>query len=222
MLGTLETHGRGGMAALTAPASGRSGGLSVARRTTTLAVADAARYAGGAGGRVGDADEASRCARVRAVHGVDLAQARCADRGPEPRRRDPAGCTLSRAGADPRAAAARLDNLDGQLRCVLAATGRCGGIEPSNALSGKLQVDLAARKTGLLTVPLDVSGTLDAPSVTLSRGAALGAAIGTAILPGVGTSAGARLGDKLAATSSRTCLDARIFGVTPACQTGWR
>jgi hypothetical protein len=48
-----------------------------------------------------------------------------------------------------------------------------------------------------LGVPLVVGGTLDAPSVTLSRSALLGAAVGTAIAPGVGTGAGASLGDKL-------------------------
>jgi hypothetical protein len=46
-------------------------------------------------------------------------------------------------------------------------------------------------------VPLVVGGTLDSPSVTLSRSALAGAAIGTLIAPGVGTAAGAGAGDKL-------------------------
>jgi uncharacterized protein involved in outer membrane biogenesis len=65
-------------------------------------------------------------------------------------------------------------------------------------LSGRVTVDLAsAAAGGALGVPLAVGGTLDAPSVTLTRGALLGAAIGTAVAPGVGTGAGAKLGDKL-------------------------
>jgi hypothetical protein len=49
-------------------------------------------------------------------------------------------------------------------------------------------------------VPLIVGGTLDSPSVTLSRSALLGAAIGTVIAPGVGTAGGAKVGDKLGDT----------------------
>ena len=48
-----------------------------------------------------------------------------------------------------------------------------------------------------MSVPLAVGGTLDEPSVMLSRSALLGAAIGTAIMPGVGTGAGANLGDRI-------------------------
>ena len=46
-------------------------------------------------------------------------------------------------------------------------------------------------------MPLVVGGTLDEPTVSLSRSALLGAAIGTALMPGVGTGAGANLGDRL-------------------------
>jgi hypothetical protein len=46
-------------------------------------------------------------------------------------------------------------------------------------------------------VPLLVGGTLDAPEVTLTRGALIGAAIGTAVMPGVGTGVGASMGDKV-------------------------
>ena len=44
---------------------------------------------------------------------------------------------------------------------------------------------------------LVVGGTLDAPSVTLTRGAMLGAAIGTMVMPGVGTGTGATIGDAI-------------------------
>jgi hypothetical protein len=59
-------------------------------------------------------------------------------------------------------------------------------------------VDLAAAALGgAVGVPLVLSGTLDAPEVTLTRGAMIGAAIGTTVLPGVGTGAGASIGDKI-------------------------
>lgn len=80
---------------------------------------------------------------------------------------------------------------------VLAATGEVN-IAPSRALSGRVRVDLTRGTTGQVTgVPLAVGGTLDDPQVTLTRAALLGAAIGTALMPGVGTSAGANLGDRL-------------------------
>jgi hypothetical protein len=61
-----------------------------------------------------------------------------------------------------------------------------------------VNVNLAQKVAGTaLGVPLTVGGTLDSPSVTLSRSALVGAALGTAIAPGVGTGAGAKLGDKL-------------------------
>ncbi len=80
---------------------------------------------------------------------------------------------------------------------VLAATGEVN-ISPSRALSGRVRVDMTRGTTGQVTgVPLAVGGTLDEPQVTLTRAALLGAAIGTALMPGVGTSAGANLGDRL-------------------------
>ncbi len=47
---------------------------------------------------------------------------------------------------------------------------------------------------GLVGVPLKVTGSLDAPQVTVPTSAIAGAAIGTAIIPGVGTVIGARIG----------------------------
>lgn len=102
----------------------------------------------------------------------------------------------------------QLDTLAGQVRTrgqaiqlsnlvassgALSATGQIN-ISPARALDGRISVDIAA---GVVGVPLLVGGTLDAPTVTLTRGALVGAAIGTAVMPGVGTGAGARLGDRV-------------------------
>jgi uncharacterized protein involved in outer membrane biogenesis len=77
----------------------------------------------------------------------------------------------------------------------LSATGQVA-IAPDKSLSGRVDVDVAGSH-GAFGVPLVVGGTMDAPSVTLTRGALAGAALGTVIAPGAGTSAGAKLGDKL-------------------------
>jgi hypothetical protein len=71
-------------------------------------------------------------------------------------------------------------------------------VSPARALGGRVTVELARGVTGgLVAVPVEVSGTLESPAVSVSRGALLGAAIGTAVMPGVGTGAGAKLGDKI-------------------------
>jgi hypothetical protein len=77
----------------------------------------------------------------------------------------------------------------------LAAHGNVS-IAPSKALSGRVVVDLTSAK-GAVNVPLLVGGTLDDPSVNLTRGALVGAAVGTLIAPGVGTGAGATAGDRI-------------------------
>jgi hypothetical protein len=85
---------------------------------------------------------------------------------------------------------------------VLSATGNVA-ISPAKVLSGRVSVNVAGDSKlgnaigGAVGVPLTVGGTLDKPEVTLSRSALLGAAIGTALLPGVGTGAGANLGDRV-------------------------
>jgi hypothetical protein len=80
---------------------------------------------------------------------------------------------------------------------VLRASGNVA-ISSKQALSGRVSVELAsAMLGGAVGVPLVVSGTLDAPEVMLTRSALVGAAIGTALMPGVGTGAGASLGDKV-------------------------
>lgn len=127
------------------------------------------------------------------LQGVDLAKA-------------VATVGLSRGGST------ALDTLAGQVRTrgqlveltnlvassgVLAATGEVT-VAPSKALSGRVRVDVTRGAGGeLVGVPLVVGGTLDEPTVSLSRSALLGAAIGTALMPGVGTGAGANLGDRL-------------------------
>jgi uncharacterized protein involved in outer membrane biogenesis len=78
---------------------------------------------------------------------------------------------------------------------TLAATGNVA-IAPSKAMSGRINVDMATQK-GALGVPLVVGGTLDDPSVTLTRGAMVGAAVGTLLAPGAGTAAGASAGDRI-------------------------
>jgi hypothetical protein len=81
---------------------------------------------------------------------------------------------------------------------ALAASGNVS-IAASKALSGRVSVDLASTK-GTLGVPLEVGGTLDAPSVMPSRGAMVGAAVGTLIAPGAGTAAGVTAGDRIGET----------------------
>jgi len=125
------------------------------------------------------------------------------------------GVDLSKAVATvglSRGGSTALDTLAGQVRTrgqlieltnlvassgVLAATGEVT-VSPGKALSGRVRVDVTRGAGGeLVGVPLVVGGTLDEPTVSLSRSALLGAAIGTALMPGVGTGAGANLGDRL-------------------------
>ncbi len=135
--------------------------------------------------------------RKAVVHGIDLARA-------------VKTVGLSRGGET------RLDVLAGQLQTrgkalqlsnlvassgALSASGQVA-VSPARALSGRVYVELGgsavpAAAKGAVGVPLVVGGTLDAPEVTLTRAALIGAAIGTAVLPGVGTGAGASLGDKV-------------------------
>jgi hypothetical protein len=81
---------------------------------------------------------------------------------------------------------------------ALSATGNVA-IAANRSLNGRVSVDLASSK-GALGVPLVVGGTLDDPSVTLTRGAIVGAAVGTLIVPGAGTAAGATAGGKIGET----------------------
>jgi uncharacterized protein involved in outer membrane biogenesis len=131
--------------------------------------------------------------RNAVVHGLDLAQA-------------VKTVGLSRGGET------HLDTLAGnvttqgrlvQLNNLVATSGLLSAngnvaMAANRNLSGRITVNLAAKAAGgAIGVPLEVAGTLDSPSVNLSRGALVGAAIGTLMAPGIGTGAGAKLGDTL-------------------------
>lgn len=131
--------------------------------------------------------------RNAVVHGIDLASAVKSvglSRGGETRLDTLAG-NISTQGR-----ALHLTNLVASSG-ALSATGNVA-MAPNRSLSGRITVDLAsAAAGGAIGVPLAVGGTLDAPSVTLTRGALVGAAVGTILAPGVGTGAGVKLGDRL-------------------------
>lgn len=132
--------------------------------------------------------QSSFTVRHAVVHGIDLARA-------------VQTVGMSRGGET------ALDTLAGQVNTrgkaielshlvassgVLGATGQVA-VAPSQALSGRVSVALG----GAVGVPLVLSGTLSEPEVTLTRGAMIGAAVGTVLMPGVGTGAGASMGDQL-------------------------
>lgn len=78
---------------------------------------------------------------------------------------------------------------------LLSATGNVA-MSPSKTLSGRVNVDMSGGKQAV-GVPLVVGGTVDDPSVTLTRSAMVGAALGTLVLPGAGTAAGASTGERI-------------------------
>lgn len=131
--------------------------------------------------------------RNAVVHGIDLAAA------------------VKSVGQN-RGGQTQLDTLTGnvttqgksvQLSNLVAASGILSAngnvtMAPNRSLSGRLTVDVASSAVGgAIGVPLVVGGTLDSPSVTVSRAALLGAAVGTLVAPGAGTAAGAKAGDRL-------------------------
>ncbi|UUZ65498.1 AsmA-like C-terminal region-containing protein [Polaromonas sp. P1-6] len=188
--GQLQTRGVE-VSALTAPSKTLTGRLEAsttlrARAATTSALVDALQT------------HTSLTVRNAMLNGVDLAKA-------------VQTVGLSRGGQTP------LDSLTGQVSSqgrhvqlsklvassgALSATGDVA-LSPAKALSGTLVVAVAgdskigAALGGAVGVPLIVGGTLDNPELTLSRSALLGAAMGTVLMPGVGTAAGARLGDRI-------------------------
>lgn len=174
------------VAALTAPSRTLTGRIDA---NTTL------RADLGAAGSLVDGirSETRFTVRNAVVHGLDLARAVQTiglSRGGETALDTLAGQVVTRGRS------VQLSNLVATSG-LLSANGSVA-IAPSRALSGRITVDLAASAAGgALGVPLAVGGTLDAPSVTLTRGALLGAALGTAVAPGVGTGAGAKLGDRI-------------------------
>ena len=150
--------------------------------------------AASAGGLVDGLQTQSRfTVRGAVLHGVDLARAVKTvglSRGGETRLDTLAGQVNSKGKT------AQLNNLVASSG-VLSASGNVA-LAPSRVLSGRLNVSLGATAIGeVVGVPLVVGGTLDAPEVTLTRAAMLGAAIGTVVMPGLGTGAGASLGGKL-------------------------
>jgi len=76
---------------------------------------------------------------------------------------------------------------------LLAASGEVK-VKPDKALDGVVEVELQ-KGVSLAAIPLQVSGTVDKPSVFPTKAAMAGAVAGTAILgPGVGTSLGIKAG----------------------------
>jgi hypothetical protein len=170
------------VSALTAPERTVSGRLEASTRLLANAASAAA---------LPDALETQTRFHVKraVLHGIDLAQA-------------VKSVGLNRGGQT------ALDTLAGQVNTrgraiqlsnmvassgVLSATGNVS-VSPARTLAGRVNVDMAP---GVIGVPLQVGGTVDAPSVMLTRGALVGAAVGTVLAPGIGTGAGASLGDKM-------------------------
>ncbi|BBI98846.1 hypothetical protein FGKAn22_05390 [Ferrigenium kumadai] len=84
-----------------------------------------------------------------------------------------------------------------QLRIASGALAVDGEVNVSSkkALSGRVNAQVKALGTST-TVPLNVSGTVDAPLLYPTGGTMAGAAVGTAIMgPGVGTSVGVKVGN---------------------------
>lgn len=190
------------------------GGFSLKGQLDTQGV-DVARFGGARGGPLSGRLEANTTLTARAadvaglvqglqtqskftvkgavLHGLDLAKAVTTvglSRGGETRLDVLAGQVTTRGRA------VQITNLVASSG-VLSATGNVA-MTPNRALSGRIQVALGeSALAGAVGVPLQVGGTLDAPEVSLSRAALIGAAIGTAMMPGAGTSAGASLGDRV-------------------------
>lgn len=68
-------------------------------------------------------------------------------------------------------------------------------IAPNKDLSGRINVQIGTGSVSAATIPLNVSGNLDAPRLLPTAASVAGAAAGTAILGPVGTSVGAKVGN---------------------------
>ncbi len=88
---------------------------------------------------------------------------------------------------------------------ALTATGE--GRLANQTIEAEVAVDLVS---GVVGVPLKISGPVSAVKVSVPAAAIAGAAVGTAVLPGVGTAIGARIGAALG----------NIFGGKPAATPG--
>lgn len=64
-------------------------------------------------------------------------------------------------------------------------------IAPDKSLSGRVNAQVGST----LVVPLNISGTVDSPMALPSGASMAGAALGSVVLPGVGTAAGAKVGN---------------------------
>ncbi len=188
--GQLQTRGVE-VSALTAPSNTLTGRLEA---STTLH----ARAATSAGLAEALQSRSTLTVRKAVLNGLDLAKAVQTvglSRGGQTALDTLAGQVSTQGRA------AQLSNLVASSG-ALSATGNIA-ISPAKALSGRVTVAVAGDTKigsaigGAVGVPLTVGGTLDKPELTLSRSALLGAAIGTALLPGVGTGAGANLGDRM-------------------------
>lgn len=156
------------VAALTAPSRALSGKL----QATTRLDAEFRDYAA-----LADALHTTTQFTVRGavVHGIDLAHAVRtvgSSRGGQTRLDSLAGRLVTQGRA------VRLDNL-AATSGALVAHGQVA-VSPAKALSGQVTVRLVATPDSL-GVPLAVGGTLDAPTVTLSRGTLLADKIGNAV-----------------------------------------
>lgn len=87
----------------------------------------------------------------------------------------------------------KLSNLNVQSG-LLGATGHVT-VAPSKALSGEVKVEVK-KSASMVAIPMNVSGTLDSPTVFPTKSALIGGALGTAVLPGAGTAAGVQAADK--------------------------
>jgi uncharacterized protein involved in outer membrane biogenesis len=124
---------------------------------------------------------------------------------------DLAGAVKSLAGGGTRGGQTRFDDFNGQLqvagkayhfRQLQIASGLLAGsgnvdIAPDKTLSGRMHVEMKGT-ANLVSMPLQISGSLSNPVLRPTNAAIAGAVAGTATLgPGFGTSVGAKAGDFL-------------------------
>lgn len=78
---------------------------------------------------------------------------------------------------------------------LLGATGSIK-VTPEKRLAGRVEVELK-QSLSVVAVPLEISGTLDQPSVLPTKAALVGAAVGTGVLGPAGTALGVKAGSAL-------------------------
>ncbi|HEY8085593.1 MAG TPA: AsmA family protein, partial [Methylophilaceae bacterium] len=69
-------------------------------------------------------------------------------------------------------------------------------ISPAKQLDGRLNVTIK-KSADIVTIPLNVTGTLDDPTILPNKSALAGAAIGTAIAGPLGTGIGVKAGSAI-------------------------